>query len=68
MKQYKNQAEQCSFCKSVSLSHNIVDNLGVSDNLQIEFECLGCGSTWDVIYKAVAVLNEYNAEDGGAGE
>lgn len=68
MNKYKNQADICPFCESVSLSHDIVEGLGVGDNVQIEFECLDCGSTWDVMYKAIAVLNEYNAKDGGADE
>jgi formate dehydrogenase maturation protein FdhE len=57
MKKYTNEADFCPVCKSSPSDYNVADGSGVDGNVQIEFECMNCGSTWDVIYNAIAVIN-----------
>lgn len=58
MRRYIDEAEKCPFCGSDQITEIMGTEIFVSDDVQISFECDECGSTWDVLYRAVSVLNE----------
>jgi len=64
MDKYTNEDEFCPVCGEAPDDSSLIGDSVMDGNVQIQFECYSCGSTWDVIYKALAVINLEERHEG----
>jgi transposase-like protein len=63
MKKYENEADVCPVCGYSEFIYGVVS--GITENMQINFECRDCRSSWNVLYEATFALNLYNHKNKG---
>lgn len=64
MHQYTSEDEICPVCKGNPDNNTLISDSVMSGKVQVQFECYSCGSTWDVIYQAFAVINLEERHEG----